>query len=185
MTSRDHLSKHPRAAALRRCATSQTAPVRRLTIGLLSGTLVLAACGGSDTTSDDTTSAPTTEAPVTEEPASETEPTEPSSGEADAADTTAPPTTAAPADDIAPGDADDASEPAPAPEPEPTTTLAPEPAPPPLGGRELGAELRPESASGNPLPDLLVDDIRRGVQVNVANVLPSDRPVLVWAWAPH
>ena len=62
-----------------------------------------------------------------------------------------------------------------------TAPSAPEP-----GGRDLGSELRPESATAsNPLPDLLVDDVRRGAQVNVANLLPSERPVLLWAWAPH
>lgn len=73
---------------------------------------------------------------------------------------------------------------------EPTTTPAPEPVqepgPPPVGGRELGEDLRAESAaSENPLPDLLVDDIRRGTKVNLANLIPAERPVLVWAWAPH
>ncbi len=142
-------------------------------IGLIGGALVVTACAGSDSTSSDPTPAPVTEAP----PETTAAPTE--STEAPAAEP-APETTSAPE----PEPEADAEEP-PA-EPEPTTTLAPEPVAAPLGGRELGQALRPESATGNnPLPDLLVDDVPRGTQVQLANVFPAQLPVLIWAWAPH
>jgi len=55
-----------------------------------------------------------------------------------------------------------------------------------IGGRELAEALDPAAAfAGNPLPDLVVDDVGRDTRVNIANLLPSDRPVLVWSWAPH
>ena len=38
---------------------------------------------------------------------------------------------------------------------------------------------------GNPFPDLVVDDVGRDGEANIANILPSDRPVLLWTWAPH
>jgi len=46
-------------------------------------------------------------------------------------------------------------------------------------------ELRAESAD-SPLPDLAVRRINcNGGWVNLRNELPSDRPLLVWFWAPH
>ncbi|MEP1124539.1 MAG: hypothetical protein ABJH68_11690 [Ilumatobacter sp.] len=55
-----------------------------------------------------------------------------------------------------------------------------------VGGRLLAAEVRPEAElDSNPFPDLVVDDVGKDAQVNIRNILPSDRPVLLWAWAPH
>ncbi len=143
---------------------------------MVGAALVLAACGASDSTESQPAA---TEAPAAA-PAGQTapEPTE--------APTTEAPATDAPAEPAdAPADESAAEESAPAPEPEPAPDPAgPEPAP--IGGREFGADLMAASAfEANPLPDLLVDDVRRGNQVNLANALPSARPLLIWAWAPH
>jgi hypothetical protein len=55
-----------------------------------------------------------------------------------------------------------------------------------VGGRQFAATIDPEAVfDGNPFPDLVVDDVGRGTKANISNVLPSDRPVLLWAWAPH
>lgn len=37
----------------------------------------------------------------------------------------------------------------------------------------------------NQLPDVVVDDIGRGNKVNVRNLAPADKPILLWMWAPH
>jgi len=136
--------------------------MRRRAFGLVGAALVFAACSASD-------SAESQRAPA-EAPASasalepDPEPTE----------TT---TTEVPVNEAAAEELD--LEPESALEP-----VAAEPAP--LGGRKLGAELTTAAAfEDNPLPDLLVDDVRRGNQVNLANALPSARPLLIWAWAPN
>ncbi|MGB3735965.1 MAG: hypothetical protein WA964_13495 [Ilumatobacter sp.] len=71
---------------------------------------------------------------------------------------------------------------------EPVATEAPEAAPtePVVGGRLFASDVQPAAQfDGNPFPDLVVDDIGKDAQVNIKNILPSDRPVLLWAWAPH
>lgn len=46
--------------------------------------------------------------------------------------------------------------------------------------------MNPESQiATNVLPDLIVDDIGRFKKVNLRNVFPAERPVLMWMWAPH
>ena len=68
----------------------------------------------------------------------------------------------------------------------PETETEAAPAEPQIGGRAFAVDV--ESASqfdGNPFPDLVVEDVGRDGQGNLANILPSDRPVLLWAWAPH
>ena len=61
---------------------------------------------------------------------------------------------------------------------------APEPVP--LGGRTFATDVRPASQfDANPFPDLVVNDVGRGGEANIANIVPSDRPVLLWTWAPH
>ncbi len=163
----------------------------------MTAVLLVAACGGGtdepaaapadqtvaadsgDTASVDTISAdPGVPAEESEPAPSDSVPVpEPSDAEpADAEPATPDPTDAEP------------DEPAPAEPtgPEPTAAPPAEPAATPVGGRELGESLAPESSfSGNPLPDLVVDDVGHDAKVNIANILPSDRPVLVWAWAPH
>ena len=37
----------------------------------------------------------------------------------------------------------------------------------------------------NVLPDVVVDDVGAGNKVNLRNVSPSDKPVLLWMYAPH
>ena len=36
-----------------------------------------------------------------------------------------------------------------------------------------------------PLPDVSVEDVGAGTQVNLASLLPADQPILLWMWAPH
>ena len=71
-------------------------------------------------------------------------------------------------------------------EPAPTDAVPAEPEPPAVGGRSFATTVEPDAQfDGNPFPDLVVDDIGRGGEANIANILPSDRPVLLWTWAPH
>ena len=51
-----------------------------------------------------------------------------------------------------------------------------------LGGVEVDPASEIET---NLFPDLVVDDIGRGKKVNIRNIVPSDKPVLLWMWAPH
>ena len=92
--------------------------------------------------------------------------------------------TTPPVDDTQPTESAEPTEPAAT---TPATEAVAEAADDPvLGGRLLPADVEPSSVfDGNPFPSLLVDDIGKGTQVNIANILPSDRPVLLWAWAPH
>jgi len=44
------------------------------------------------------------------------------------------------------------------------------------------------SGSGQPvgfLPDLSVTDVGTGTDVALPSLVPADRPVLLWFWAPH
>ena len=55
-----------------------------------------------------------------------------------------------------------------------------------IGGRAFDEAATPESSvETNLLPDLVVDDVRRGAKANLRNIFPADRPVLLWMWAPH
>ena len=161
----------------------QTDDVLRRPI-LLAGAVVLAGCGsgsegstvagggvtpddrGADTAVTDTavTDTPTPDTLTRDAPTPDTEPptTEPTDtavADAPTADTE-PSATAAPVTDA--------------------VELAP------IGGRRLPETLEPGSdTAANPLPDLVVDDVGRGVDVNLRNVFPAGRPVLVWMWAPH
>jgi len=129
--------------------------------------LTLAACGTSDSSST-TASDP---APVATGAAPADDFTE--TADTEAAPGTGVPATAAPAATATPE--------VPATEPPPT-----EPEPVPLGGRSFATSVEPAAQfEGNPFPDLVVDDVGRGGEANIANILPSDRPVLLWTWAPH
>ena len=57
----------------------------------------------------------------------------------------------------------------------------------PAAGIDLGsAELDPASeVETNLFPDLVVDDVVRAKKVNLRNLIPSEKPVLLWMWAPH
>ena len=49
-----------------------------------------------------------------------------------------------------------------------------------------GAEASPDEAVAvNQLPDVVVDDLIAGTEVNVRDLAPSDRPILLWMYAPH
>ena len=159
---------------------------RRIPLIVAAIGLTLAACGTSDSSS-------TTEAdpePVATEAAPADDFTE--SVDTDVAPATDPPTdtgtpnvadapaTETPSATEAPGTAAPATE-VPAIDPPPA-----EPEPAPLGGRTFATQAEPDSQfDGNPFPDLVVDDIGRGGEANIANILPSERPVLLWTWAPH
>lgn len=145
--------------------------------------LTLAACGTSDASS---TTANDPE-PVTTEAA-------PPDDVSQSVDTDAAPTTETSTDTDSPIEADtptDTDSPAPAttaPSTDVPTTEPPpaEPEPAQLGGRTFATAVEPAAQfDGNPFPDLVVDDAGRGGQANIANILPSDRPVLLWTWAPH
>ena len=48
------------------------------------------------------------------------------------------------------------------------------------------AEVTPEAdAATNMLPDVVVDDLIAGNKVNVRNLAPNDKPILLWMYAPH
>lgn len=114
---------------------------RRVTAGLMAGTLVLAACGGSDETSD------------------------PAAGEA------LPEVDESAADaELDAGDDADAAEAA-------TGSAILD-----LVGEEVQAA---SDFEGNQLPDVVVDDLNTGRKVNFRNLVPQDKPVLLWMWAPH
>ena len=162
---------------------------RNVTVAAVVGALALTACGASS--GEDAT--PASDAPVAETtpPTDTAEALSPTPTEADSAaptDTDAPTVTDAPPASV--DDAESASEPA-ASEPavsEPPATEPPATVPPPaeIGGRAFAEALSATSdIASNPLPDLLVDDIRRSTKVNLRNVFPADRPVLIWMWAPH
>ena len=144
--------------------------------------LTLAACGtGSDSAERTVPTEPTpSESTDTALEATTEQPTDTEvAGTTEAVDTPAPEPAAADSDPAV-------SEPA-APEPAPATDAPPaEPAPPEAGGRAFATAVEPASQfDGNPFPDLVVEDIGRSGEANTANILPSDRPVLLWTWAPH
>ncbi len=37
----------------------------------------------------------------------------------------------------------------------------------------------------NMLPSVVVDDLTTDRKVNFRNLVPQDKPVLLWMWAPH
>lgn len=109
---------------------------RRVTAGLVAGTLLLAACGGSD------------------------------SGDAGEA---------LPAADAA-GDSS-------------TEQAAADTAVAPAGSARLdlvGAEVIPAAeVASNLLPSVIVNDLNTGQEVNFRNLVPQEKPILLWMWAPH
>lgn len=171
---------------------------RRRPLALLAAvTITLAACG-SESASEPAAepTAATTEAATpapTEAPAATPAP-EPAAEPA--AEPAEPETTAAPAPEPTEAPAPEATE---APAPEPTEAPTPEPVgivdgcatdgSPTLvesaAGPAPAIDIRPESADG-PLIDLAVRRINcAGGWANLRNEVPSDRPILIWFWAPH
>ncbi len=58
------------------------------------------------------------------------------------------------------------------------------------GGETGGAAAPPPAGSGSNqsagvLPDLSVTDVESGSEVSLQSLVPADRPVLLWFWAPH
>ncbi|MDG1266227.1 MAG: hypothetical protein P8O03_07870, partial [Ilumatobacter sp.] len=100
-------------------------------------------------------------------------------------------TDAAPADDESPAEPPTTEPPATnaaaeSPAAEAPTTEPPTAEPAPLGGRTFSTAVESDAQfDGNPFPNLVVDDVGRDGEANIANILPSDRPVLLWTWAPH
>jgi hypothetical protein len=46
--------------------------------------------------------------------------------------------------------------------------------------------VRPESEiETNILPDVVLDNVTLSNKVNLRNITPSDKVVLLWMWAPH
>ena len=43
----------------------------------------------------------------------------------------------------------------------------------------------PTGAAATDLPDLEVVDVATGTPVQLRSLVPSDRPTLLWFWAPH
>ncbi|MDG2232695.1 MAG: hypothetical protein P8L16_02650 [Ilumatobacter sp.] len=139
---------------------------RRISLLAVAIGLTLAACGTSGpaaTATPDATTPPPTEAAPAAAPADDESPAEP-------------PTTESPATNAA----------AESPAPEAPSTEPPTAEPAPLGGRTFSTAVESDAQfDGNPFPDLVVDDVGRDGEANIANILPSDRPVLLWTWAPH
>jgi hypothetical protein len=154
---------------------------RKLPVLVAAVGLTLAACGTSDSATSSTADAPE---PVATDAAEPSAPAEGGSNDAPATEAPAtPPASTEPAAD-APTDSQ-ATETAVT---ETAVTEPPSAAPTPaaIGGRALATSVEPASQfAANPFPDLVVDDIGRDGEANIANILPSDRPVLLWTWAPH
>lgn len=50
----------------------------------------------------------------------------------------------------------------------------------------VSADVLPESDfEANLLPSVVVDDINTGRKVNFRNLVPQEKPILLWMWAPH
>ncbi|MFW2334711.1 hypothetical protein [Ilumatobacter sp.] len=63
-----------------------------------------------------------------------------------------------------------------------TAVTLPEPADGPIPDLPVS----PDAAVGSPLPEITVRQINGdGGFVQLKNELPSDKPLLVWFWAPH
>ncbi len=130
------------ASARQRFMRSQLLTRRRVTAGLVAGTVLLAACGGGGSESDAGSGDALPEVDESSD-----------SGDADAA-----------TDDI---------EAAPAPSGSAAVDL--------VGADVLSAS----DIESNLLPSVIVDDINTGRKVNFRNLVPQEKPILLWMWAPH
>ena len=61
------------------------------------------------------------------------------------------------------------------------------PLPPTAGQVDLiGPDVVPTAEiETNQLPSVVLDDVGRGAKVNFRNLVPQDKPILLWAYAPH
>ena len=148
--------------------------------------LALTACGASDPSAGTSPDTAQPTVPATEATGGSPAPGEATDDPLDGAATDA--SAEAPADE-APSDppaTDPRATDPPATDPPATEATATGPEPVPVGGRTFATAVEPESQfDANPFPDLVVNDVGRGGEANLANILPSDRPVLLWTWAPH
>ncbi len=144
---------------------------RRITAGLLAGTLLLAACGGGDEGTD--AADPGAALPQVDEPADsqvDDVPDTDGAGEVAEADGV---------EEIAVGDT-----------PAESDVVAEDPAAPPVqvsGFVDLvGADVTAASdVESNLLPSVVVDDLGNERKVNFRNLVPQEKPILLWMWAPH
>ena len=50
----------------------------------------------------------------------------------------------------------------------------------------VGAEVVPAAEiPSNLLPDVIIDDLTNDRKVNFRNLVPQDKPILLWMYAPH
>ena len=50
----------------------------------------------------------------------------------------------------------------------------------------VGPDVAPAAdIATNQLPDVVLDDVSNGREVNFRNLVPQDKPILLWMWAPH
>ncbi len=50
----------------------------------------------------------------------------------------------------------------------------------------VGTDVLPEAEiATNLLPSVVLDDVTTGRKVNFRNLIPQDKPVLLWMYAPH
>src|SRR5262245_4408159 len=54
----------------------------------------------------------------------------------------------------------------------------------PSGSPTADVAVRPESVN-SPLPEVVVRQVQTGDYVQLKNLLPANKPLLVWFWAPH
>jgi hypothetical protein len=67
----------------------------------------------------------------------------------------------------------------------PVSTLPSFAGPAPTSTQSAGGAEVPGPSEASALPDLVVDDVNAGTEVNLASLVPSPEPILVWLWAPH
>lgn len=74
--------------------------------------------------------------------------------------------------------------PSPPPQPTPEQTASPQPSATEEASSQPAAPA-PTVSPDSVVPSVDVVDVRTGQQVDVASLVPSATPVLLWAWAPH
>lgn len=96
-----------------------------------------------------------------------------------AAPTTVAATTVAPATTAAPAAAVTTAAPAAAPATAATTAA------PAVTTAAPAVTAAPAAPFENPLPQLIVKDVVANADFELSSLLPADKPVLLWFWAPH
>ena len=156
---------------MRRSPTSSSR--RRLASSLAAGTLVLAACGGS---SDDGAGAAGSGEPL------------PAATDGGVTDGDTPPEPVDAEPDVSSSSAADSAESGSS-DQEPTETASPDAEPMAAAGGPVDLVGPDVEASAevdtNQLPDVVVDDLNNGRKVNFRNLVPQEKPILLWMWAPH